>query len=196
MAKSYHHGDLRAAIIEATLTMIQDDETHLIGFRELARRLDVSRTAPYRHFESTEALLGVVAEEGYRKFIEVLEEVTRNMELSNRQRFLELGVAYVTFALANPAHYRLLFDRKFFEKGRFKDVQKLANKAFFLLKKTSSLCLSPDASAQEKARIANLAWACVHGISSLLMNGQLGHVKDRETFIRFSCEKLLTLGDV
>lgn len=196
MPKSYHHGDLRAALLEATLGMIANDETHLIGFRELARRLDVSRTAPYRHFESIEVLLSVVAEDGYQKFIERLEVVTGNKLLSNRERFMELGIAYINFAIDNPAHYRLLFDQRFFEEGKFEGVQQSAAKAFGLLLQTSSCCLAESASPQEKANVAHLAWACVHGISSLLMNGQLKHVKDRQKFIRQSCEKLLLLGDI
>lgn len=196
MSKSYHHGDLRAALLEATVEMIASDEAHLIGFRELARRLDVSRTAPYRHFESVDALLAVVAEEGYRKFIVLLEAVTINPELTNRERFMELGVAYINFAVDHPAHYRILFDQRFFEEGKFPEVQKSAAKAFGLLHKTSSSCLREGATAQAKGNVANLAWACVHGISSLLMNGQMKHVRDRQKFIRYSCEKLLLLGDI
>ena len=110
MGKSYHHGDLRQALITATLDLIQEDQVHLIGFRELARRLDVSRTAPYRHFESVEQLLVVVVEEGFRKFIAALDKVSGDAALSGKQRIIALGVAYVEFALEHSAHYRLMFE--------------------------------------------------------------------------------------
>lgn len=196
MAKNYHHGDLRAALIEETLRMIEKDEIHLIGFRELARRLDVSRTAPYRHFETVESLLAVVAEEGFQLFVENLEKVTKLPSLSDGERFVELGIAYVNFALERPAYYRLLFDQRFFAQGEFQAIQTLASKAFSLLKHTSSQCIAPDASNEEKLALANLAWACVHGISSLLMNGQLKNVKNRKKFVRSSCERLLKIADV
>lgn len=194
MAKTYHHGDLRSALIEATLAMIQADEAHLIGFRELARRLDVSRMAPYRHFESVDALLAVVAEEGYEKFLVDLDAVAAKTSLEKGERFIQLGMAYVNFALKNPAHYRLLFDQKFFENANYPRVQALAKKAFDVLKDVSSACIAPNASTRDKVMLANLAWASVHGLSSLLMNGQLRTVKNRDAFIRDSCERLLRIA--
>lgn len=196
MKKNYHHGDLREALITETLSMIKADESHLIGFRELARRLDVSRTAPYRHFESVEELLAVVAEEGYQKFIEYLEKVTEKPSLENGERFVQLGEAYIHFALDNPAHYRLLFDQRFFADEKFQSVQILATKAFNLLKQTSSRCIPADSSPADRLLLANLAWACVHGLSSLLMDGQIKGVKNRRQFIRSSCERLLKIADV
>ncbi len=192
--KNYHHGDLRAALIAETLLMIKQDEAHLIGFRELARRLDVSRTAPYRHFKSVEDLLATVTEEGYLKFVSVLEQVTAKKNLENGERFVELGIAYVNFAIDNPAHYRLLFDQRFFLSNAYKTIQQLASRAYLLLKETSSRCLEGDATAAEKFLLADLAWACVHGLSSLLMNGQLRHVKNKRKFIRASCERLLAIA--
>jgi AcrR family transcriptional regulator len=193
MTKNYHHGDLREALIAETLDMLRRDEAALIGFRELARRLDVSRAAPYRHFESVEHLLAVVAEEGYRKFVESLELVTENKTLSAKERFLELGVAYINFALENSAHYRLMFDPKFFQDDRFKEVKQLSSKSFGLLKQTTASCLASDATAEEKNHMANLAWAAVHGMSRLFIDGQWNKMRDRQTYIRESCRKLLLL---
>lgn len=191
MTKKYHHGDLREALIAETLEMLRQDATALIGFRELARRLDVSRTAPYRHFESVEHLLAVVAEEAYRKFVEALEVVTENKTLSGKERFLELGVAYIKFALDNSSHYRLMFDPKFFQDDRFKEVKQLSSKSFGLLKQTAGACLAPDATEDEKNHMANLAWATVHGMARLFIDGQWSKMRDREKFIQESCRKLL-----
>lgn len=191
LGKSYHHGDLRQALLDATLGMIRDDEVQLIGFRELARRLDVSRTAPYRHFESVEQLLAVVVEEGFQKFVAALERVTGDASIRGQRRLIELGVAYVHFALENSAHYRLMFDPRFFEKGRFPAIQALSARAFGLLKETAAVCLPQGASKAEKAHMANLAWAAVHGMARLFIDGQWNHVKNRPRFIRESCEKFL-----
>jgi len=193
MTEQYHHGDLRHALIEATLGMIRSDEVHLIGFRELARRLDVSRTAPYRHFESVENLLAVVAEEGYQKFIAALETVTGNTDLPPKDRFMELGIVYINFALENSAHYRLMFDPRFFQEGSFKNIERLAAKSFGLLKQTAAACMAADATAEEKNQVANLAWASVHGIAKLFIDGQWRHVKDRQALIRYSCQKMLAM---
>ncbi|NBS67250.1 MAG: TetR/AcrR family transcriptional regulator, partial [Betaproteobacteria bacterium] len=54
---SYHHGNLREALLEAGLELLRKDGAESLGLRELARQAGVSRTAPYRHFESKEALI-------------------------------------------------------------------------------------------------------------------------------------------
>lgn len=193
MTKNYHHGDLREALIAETLDMLRKDEGALIGFRELARRLDVSRTAPYRHFESVEHLLAVVAADGYEKFLAALEAVTEGGTWDGKDRFLELGVAYVNFALENPAHYRLMFDPRFFQDERFQEVKRLSSKSFGLLKQTAAACLPSDATDEEKNHIANLAWASVHGMSRLFIDGQWQRVGKRKSYIRESCRKLLSI---
>lgn len=191
MSKSYHHGDLREALITETLAMVQADETSLIGFRELARRLDVSRTAPYRHFETVEDLLAAVAEEGFRMFSASLEAVTQKKSMEPRARLLELAEAYLTFALANSGHYRLMFSENFYRKDAFPEVARLAAQSFGFLRDTVSLCLDPEASDKDRDRIATLSWASVHGIAQLFNDGQLAYIRDRKTFLRFACEKLL-----
>lgn len=193
MDKSYHHGDLRDALLDATLAMLQDNEAHLIGFRELARRLEVSRTAPYRHFESVEHLLATVVEEGFRKFVQALRAVTENPKITGKERFLELGIAYVQFALDQAAYYRLMFDPRFFEKGRFPVITSLSSQAFGLLKATIAACLPQGATEDEKNQLANLAWASVHGMARLFIDGPWQHVKQRPHFIRQSCQRLLGL---
>jgi AcrR family transcriptional regulator len=173
--------------------MLRKDEGALIGFRELARRLDVSRTAPYRHFESVEHLLAVVAADGYEKFLAALDVVTEDAALSGKDRFLELGVAYVNFALENPAHYRLMFDPRFFQDERFQDIKRLSSKSFGHLKQTAAACLVPDATDEDKNHLANLAWASVHGMSRLFIDGQWQKVSKRKAYIRESCRKLLSI---
>ncbi len=193
MARNYHHGDLRRALMEKTLEFVQKDQVHLIGFRELARQLDVSRSAPYRHFASVEALLAAVVGEGFEVFIEALRPATVQSGLTPREKFLNLGLAYVHFALEHSAHYRLMFDQKYYKKDDFPDVSQLASQAFDLLRQTSSACLPESASPEQRIQLATLAWSCVHGLSKLFIDGQLHHIKDREKFVRYSCEKLLTL---
>ena len=193
MAKTYHHGDLREALIAKTLEMIQKNESHLIGFRELARRLNVSRTAPYRHFESIENLLSVVVEEGFQNFIEALTPVVEDITLSDKARFMQIGIVYIDFAVKHSTHYQLMFDQRFFQKGEFKQVENLAKKAFELLRQTAAACLDSEASKQESYERAHLAWASVHGISKLIIDGQWNYMRDRQKFIRYSCERLLAL---
>ena len=191
MTKRYHHGDLRAALIQKTLEMVKSNELHLVGFRELARRLDVSRSAPYRHFESADHLLAAVAEDGFRSFLASLRRVENDGQWDDRRKFLELGVCYVEFALQNPAHYRLMFDHKFYQFDDYSDLQSLSKQSFEVLRGTAKKCLPPSPQRGAGLELATLAWSCVHGLSKLFIDGQLNHVVDRGGFIRNSCEKLL-----
>src|ERR671910_1744533 len=96
---TYHHGDLRAAVLAAASKMIEKEGLAALSVREAARRAGVSHNAPYRHFPDREALLAALAEEGFSLLGESLEN------RSGR----ELGEAYVRFALAHPQRFRLMF---------------------------------------------------------------------------------------
>jgi len=196
LTQSYHHGDLRAALMTQTLALVASDQAHRIGFRELARLLKVSRTAPYRHFASVDALLAAVASEGFSAFLVALDAALQSVKGGARDSFLELGVAYIEFALQKPAHYRLMFDQKFYKKTDFPEVGVLAAKAFALLKATVAACLPKDATDQQKVEIASLAWACVHGLAKLMIDGQLAtkrNPQEKRRFVRSSCQRLLAL---
>jgi AcrR family transcriptional regulator len=191
--KSYHHGDLKAALMKEALAMIAAHEDHLIGFRELARRLEVSRTAPYRHFPSVEHLLAALIEQGYHAFLQNLDGVLEHPEYDPRTRFLELGITYINFALEHPAHYRLMFDQRFFTSGSYPEIKKLSRKAFHSLKRTIEATLPEDTAEPELKQLAQLAWACVHGMARLFIDGQWQGLRNRQEFIRQSCQRLLTM---
>lgn len=191
MSTPYHHGDLKASLIAATLEMVKEDQVHLVGFRELARQIGVSRTAPYRHFKDVEELLAEVAIQGFAKFIGELEKAVTQANNESIDRFVSLGVAYVNFAVENSAFYRLMFFHKFNRKEDFPQLKESAFKSFHILRTTIADCLEENTSALEIDRVTNLAWASVHGISTLAVNGHFQHIKDLRKFIHYSCEKLI-----
>src|SRR5687767_2010801 len=93
--KSYHHGDLRRALVDAGLRLIAKRGVEGFTLRETARVAGVSQTAPYRHFPDKAALLAAVAEEGFRGMAEYMKAATAPHALDPARRFGELGVAYV-----------------------------------------------------------------------------------------------------
>ena len=98
---TYHHGDLRAALLQAAGGALEKDGPDAISLRDLARRVEVSHNAPYRHFSDRRALFDALAEEGYALLArELLGKPWR-----------EQAVAYVRFALANPERFQLMFTR-------------------------------------------------------------------------------------
>jgi AcrR family transcriptional regulator len=104
---SYHHGNLRRALIDAALGLIEKEGPASLSLREVARRAGVSTAAPYRHFPSREALLAAVAEEGFRL---LGDEIRRAIAAhDDAPRCLgEAGIAYVLFAAAHPSRYNVM----------------------------------------------------------------------------------------
>ena len=95
---TYHHGDLRAALLGAAARILEKEGPEAISLRDLARRANVSHNAPYRHFADRAALLAALAEEGSAQLARALDG----------KPWREQAVTYVRFALENPERFRLM----------------------------------------------------------------------------------------
>src|SRR5690349_24201183 len=107
-ARPYHHGNLRRALLDETLSTIRREGVEAVTLREIGARVGVSRTALYRHFADKGALISAVAAEGFRM---LREQLVAAWESKNGgvAGFDAMGVAYVRFAVANPTHFRVMF---------------------------------------------------------------------------------------
>lgn len=165
--KKYHHGDLRAALLSDGMALVAEKGADQLSLRELARRLDVSAMAPYRHFSDKEALLAAIAADGYRQLqarLEAAEESTTSM----RSPLLQQGMAYVQFALDRPALFRLMFGMKMPE-GRSLELDAARAATFDALMRS----IQSDGSANKRNAKAMGCWSLVHGLSLLLLDGML-----------------------
>jgi AcrR family transcriptional regulator len=188
----YHHGDLRRALVREALRTIQADGVRGLTLRGVGETLGVSRTALYRHFRDKGALLAEVAREGFRTF---RQELVDAWEGGGRglQGFEAMGRAYVRFAVGNPSHYRVMFGG-FVIGSPDPDLQKEAAGAFQALVdaivwlQQQGLMRGDDAPLQ----LARYIWAVVHGIATLVIDGQLGAEADADAVTRFALERLRT----
>jgi AcrR family transcriptional regulator len=98
---TYHHGELRPALLRAAAKILEKEGRDAISLRDLARRAGVSHNAPYRHFADRDAMLAALAEEGFSLLVAELEGKT----------WREQSMVYLRFALANPERFRLMFTR-------------------------------------------------------------------------------------
>ena len=170
----YHHGDLRRALLQEAVRTIAEDGVEALTLREAGRRLGVSRTALYRHFADKSSLLAAVAREGFIRFRADLEQAWSEAE-GTRRGFESMGVAYVRFAVAHPAHYRVMF-------GDFKhlcekdpDLRTDAAAAFdVLVRALMSLQQAGLVRPDDTRVLAQYIWSIVHGIAMLAIDGQLG----------------------
>jgi AcrR family transcriptional regulator len=107
--RPYHHGDLKRALLEASLELIREEGVEALTVAEVGRRVGVSSAAPYKHFADRQALLRALAEEGNRRLGEAIVAATQG-STDPRETFRLSGVAYIRWAAENPALYRIATD--------------------------------------------------------------------------------------
>ena len=189
---TYHHGDLRAALIAEAATMIAEGGAASVTMREIGRRLGVSRAAPYRHFPDKAALLVAVAATGFQRLNHRLRSIDADAPRSRVERFRRMGEEYVRFALENPAHYRLMYGREALTRQDLPELREAANALFeqlvalFRAHQRSGGIKRQDPRAQ-----AYIAWSAVHGLASLVIEGQIRASVDVDGLIRQTTRTLL-----
>ncbi len=115
-AKPYHHGDLKRVLVGAALELLEDGGPDTVSVREAARRAGVSPGAPFRHFPSRSALMMAVAEEAQRRFRAEIARAMKAAPAGNPlARFRALGIAYLRWALRNPAHFEVISTGRLFD---------------------------------------------------------------------------------
>jgi AcrR family transcriptional regulator len=114
--KPYHHGDLRRVLIDAALQLAEEGGSAAVSMREAARRAGVSPGAPFRHFDSRDALMTAVAEEAQRLFRAEIEMALSQVPASDPlSRFRSFGLAYLRWAMRNPAHFEIISSGRYFD---------------------------------------------------------------------------------
>jgi AcrR family transcriptional regulator len=158
-------GELAERLIAATLALLADAGTDAISLRAVARAAGVSAMAPYRHFADKEALLAAVAAHGFAGLRDVLAQA--DSAASDGDALVAQAVAYVGFALANPALFRLMFGPP--RACPHPDLLDASNTAYGVLA-TRVAAQAPPAA---RDTMALGCWAFVHGMALLHLDGQL-----------------------
>lgn len=191
-ARAYHHGNLRAALLDEAAAMIAEGGAGSVTMRALGRRLGVSRAAAYRHFEDKTALLVAVAATGFSRLRKRLEAVYEGAQPSDVERIRRMGEEYVRFALENPAYYRLMYGREGLARGDVPELREAGNALFEQLVDVIRVHqASGDLKRQDPRAQAYVAWGSVHGLASLLIDGQILTAVDVDGLIRQTTHTVL-----
>ncbi|MFO6454523.1 MULTISPECIES: TetR/AcrR family transcriptional regulator [unclassified Aeromicrobium] len=160
---TYHHGDLRAALLVTAMGMLERGEPFSI--RAVAREAGVSPTAPYRHFPDREALESALAAQGLR---DLKADLTRDGEVpASVEELADLGVTYVDFALRRPALFRLMFGNECDDEN---DERVRAASDVHELLATAITDVFPDG---DPVDLALGGWGLVHGLACLYLDRKL-----------------------
>jgi AcrR family transcriptional regulator len=165
-AKSYHHGDLREALIRAGRAILEKDGVEALTLRACARKAGVSHAAPQHHFASVNDLLAEIAATGFEDFLKVLEKGAARSS-SPVEKLKAMGQSYVAFARERPAVYQLMFGVAAPLASERLQTAKIA--AWDQLANAVSAAVGPE----DKEAKAMQVWSAVHGFSMLVISQRL-----------------------
>ncbi len=172
---AYHHGDLRNALLDAATTLLDDAGPTGLTLRAAARAAGVSSGAPYRHFTDRASLLAAVAVHGFEQLATEMESGLADMAdepAPEDDRFWvveRLGRLYIDHAQRFPERFRLMFGHELSRRVAHEELQEAAGKAFFMLRSA----VTDAVGARDVDVATDVCWACVHGIATLAVDGQL-----------------------
>ena len=189
--RSYHHGNLKEALLQAALDLIAEKGPAGFTFAEAARTAGVSPAAPYRHFRDRDELLASIAERGFTRFEQVLTAAWDEGRPDIYTAFERLGRAYLTFAHEEPAFYSAMFESGVSLDGN-PALLDASERAFAVIRATAEklVALSPPGVTRPPALMVALhIWSMSHGIASLFARGDAARRK-----LPMSPEELLEAG--
>lgn len=172
---SYHHGNLKQALVEATVRLIEEKGPMAFTLAEAARQAGVSAAAPYRHFSGRDQLLEEVARQGFADFAARLEAVFDGGRPSALSAFLRLGQAYLEFAREKPGFYMAMFESGLSVTGNA-DLAAAADRAQAVLVESARALFTrlPADRRPPATMVANHIWALSHGVVELFGRGRPG----------------------
>ncbi len=166
-------------LIDVALELVEVSGTRGLSWREIARRADVSHTAPYRHFANKEELLAAVAEQG---FCDLTERMIAQMACAPAdvsRRLEAMAIAYVECAAENPAHFRVMFGRDVPDFGKHSGLQQAHEVTVGLFREGVAEVLQQVGRTGVEVDVDHftlMAWSLVHGLASLTVDGRVGDV--------------------
>jgi AcrR family transcriptional regulator len=180
---SYHHGNLRAALIECGLELIEQEGIRALTLREIGKRLGVSRSAPYRHFKDKAALLSAISQVGFLELENAVKAATKDAGDDFASQLDAMALAYVRFAVEHRAQFEVM-SAAVLEAG---DVI-AAGGGGNLRALEEMICQAQrrgEIRQGDPVLLARVVWALTRGASLLPISGT-----SAEPFIRFSADVL------
>lgn len=174
--KTYHHGDLKNALIEAGAEILSKEGVSGLSLRKVAQKAGVSHAAPYAHFADKQALIAAISTEGYHRLYEALDAVGQRYACDPLRQLVEGAWAYVQFALNAPDHFKITLSGVVEKEKDYPAFVEMSRQSFALVVQIVEAC--------QKARVLNRGpsdliavslWSLIHGFVSLILEGQISH---------------------
>ena len=169
--RAYHHGNLRAELLDEAVAQLTHTPVEQLSLRALARSLGVSQTAPYRHFSDKDSLLAAIAVRAYEDLLELL--LTARAEAGERaeDQLRAVGRAYIDFAGKTAQVYKLMFGPLVQPGAEQPELRDASRKTLDMVHDTLAHGIhSGEFEAPDTIYLANAAWASLHGLATLLID--------------------------
>jgi len=166
--KSYHHGNLRAELLDTAIEHLREQGTEELSLRALARAIGVSQTAPYRHFADKGDLLAAMATRGYRNLLGCLQQAGASAGSNPRDQLIAFAHAYVDYAASNPKLFKLMFGPTVQPSDKYPELRDASRETILLVQQMLARGMDQDVfHRQDIVYLANAAWAGIHGLATL-----------------------------
>ncbi len=172
--KAHHHGNLRAALIEAGMELLQSGGPAALSIRKLAAKAGVSHAAPAHHFPNLKALRTALAIDGFKMFTQSMEDQLAKVDNDPRRRILAAGRGYLYFAKENAGLFNLIFGGTELETDN-QELEEAAERAYGVLQMIAAPIergekASPNGNESNELMI----WSLIHGLSGLMLTDKSG----------------------
>jgi AcrR family transcriptional regulator len=197
--KTYHHGDLKNALIKAGVEILAKDGVSGLSLRKVASRAGVSHTAPYSHFADKQALIAAISTEGFRQLYERVNSVAEEYKTKPSMQLVEVGWAYVQFALDDRDRFKVMFSGVLEKEREYPEFVAEAQKNFQLVKMIVEANQAAGVLRSGPSDLVALsAWGIIHGFVMLLLEGQISHTvleqKSPRELVEFQLEQIMAKG--
>ena len=172
--KTYHHGDLKNALIEAGVDILSKDGIGGLSLRRVAQQAGVSHTAPYAHFANKQALIAAISTDGYRRLYEAISASAQQYEGDPARQLVEGAWAYVQFALSDAAHFKITLSGVVEKEKDYPAFIEMSQRSFALVMQIVEDCQKAKVLKRGPSDlIAVGVWGLIHGFVSLILEDQI-----------------------
>lgn len=189
--KKYHHGDLKNALIEAGIKILSKEGTAGLSLRKVAKQAGVSHSAPYAHFADKQSLIAAISTEGFKQLYAELDTAILAYPDDPKQQLVEGGWAYVQFAINNTDAFKIMFSGVLEKERDYPSFVEISHKTFERVLDIVKSCQEAGVLHSAPPEIMAVAvWGQLHGIISLVLEGQVSHT----VLDRFSVREIVSFA--